>query len=150
MKVRLIRLGSLVTLYNGIYALIYGVFLIAFNKVLLSEYFRNVPVRWVVFARSFPYRAKLYSLSIIAEGFLLLSIGIFIVYLSYFILKRKDKLAWVILFLSGIIGWASLFLINLLLINWVLIILCSIGWVSFIIGMLIPIKYYLQKGYKSL
>jgi len=150
MKLRLIRLGSLITLYNGIYALIYGVFLIIFNKVLLSEYFRNVPVRWVVFARSFPYRARLYSYSIIAEGFLLISFGIFIIYLSYFILKRKDKLAWVVLFLSGIISWASLFLINIFLINWVMIVLCSIGWIFFIIGMLIPIKYYLQKGYKSL
>ncbi len=147
MRVKLIRLGSLITFCNGIYAIIHGLLILMFNKLIVAEYFRKIPVRWTVFLESFPYRAKIYFYLLAINSFLLISFGIFIIYLSYFILRRKDKLAWVILFLGGIIGWASLFIINIILGSWLEIILSFVGWGSFIVGMIIPIKYYLQKKY---
>ncbi len=81
----------------------------------------------------------------IYTGLLLVSFGIFIIYLSVFIIKRKDKLAWVALFSGGIVGWAGLFVVNIIAKNWLVAILSFIGWASFVAGMLIPINYYLQK-----
>lgn len=113
---------------------------------MLSEYFGKIPLNWRIFAENFPKRAGLHVSFLLMQAFLLISFGIFIVYLSYFILKRKDKLAWVILFLGGIVGWAGLFLINVIIGSWMIRIFSFIGWVSFVIGMTIPIKYYIQKG----
>jgi hypothetical protein len=146
MKVKLIKSGSIITLYNGIYAVVYGLLLIIFHKIVLSEYFRKIPLNWEIFAENFPKRASLHVSFLLIQAFLLISFGIFIAYLSYFILKRKDKLAWVILFLGGIISWAGLFIVNVLTGSWIIMVFSFIGWASFVIGMTIPIKYYIQKG----
>ena len=150
MKIKLIRASSIITLYNGIYALFYGLFIIIFNKVIISEYFRKIPVIWKVFEESFPFGARLYTSLLLMNAFFLISLGICIIYLSYFILKRKDKLAWAVLFLIGIVGWASWFVINLIMGSWLITILSFIGWASFVIGMVIPLKYYLGKSYPNL
>lgn len=145
MRVKLIRLGSLITLYNGIYAILLGLFFIFFSKLLISEYFERFPEVWEILVRKWVSEISQYFLILIYTGFLLISFGIFIIYLSNFILKKRDKLTWVILFSAGIIGWAGLFVVNVLAKNITIIVLSFIGWVSFIIGMVIPIKYYLKK-----
>lgn len=145
MRVKLIRLGSKITLYNGVYAVFLGFLFIIFSKFLIREYFKSFPEVWEILVKKWLSDISQYFLILIYTGFLLISFGIFIIYLSIFITKRKDKLAWVALFLGGISGWAGLFIVNILAKNWIVVILSSIGWVSFIIGMLIPIKYYLQK-----
>lgn len=70
-------------------------------------------------------------------------------YLSDFIFKRKEKTTWVVLFISGIISWGGLVIISFLFKNKLLIILSFIGWGLFIIGMLLPISYYVSKGYRE-
>ena len=129
-------------------ASIYGILTLIFSKMIIAEYFRKNPIPWSLFTVNFQYPAKLYYSLILSHGFLLISLGIFIIYLSYFILKRKDKLAWLVLFSSGVISWASLFIIHVAIGSLIITILSFIGWVSFIIGMLIPIRYYLGKEYK--
>ena len=93
----------------------------------MSEYFFKTAfgtvMKWDIFSESFPYRAKLYSTLLLTNAFFLISIGVFIAYLSYFVLKRKDKLAWVILFTGGIISWASFFIINIMVGSWIIRIL---------------------------
>ena len=91
----------------------------------------------------------MYHLILIYTGFLLISFGVFIIYLSVVILKKRDKLAWVVLFIGGISGWAGLFVVNILAKNLIIIVLSSIGLISFIIGMVIPIKYYIRKEIPS-
>jgi len=145
MRIKLIKLGSKITLYNGIYSILLGFFFIIFNKFLILRYFKSFPEVWEILVRKWLSDISGYFWIIVYTGFLLISFGIFIVYLSLFIIKRKDKLAWVALFLGGISGWAGLFIVNILAKNWIVVILSFIGWVSFVIGMLIPIKYYLQK-----
>jgi len=81
------------------------------------------------------------------NAFFLISFGILIIYLSYFILKRKDKLAWAVLFFAGIFSWASLFIINFMKGSWFMIVASFIGWASFVIGMILPVRYYLRKEY---
>ena len=147
MKLRLIRTGALITLYNGIYAIFYGILIFVFKNIILTEYFSKVPVPWHIFSRSFPKRADLYYSLLITNAFFLIVFGIFIIYMSYFILKRKDKLAWVVLFFAGIFGWASLFIINFMKGSWFMTIASFIGWGSFVIGMILPIGYYLRKEY---
>jgi len=147
MNIKTIRFGALLTLYNGIYAIIYGVLMLIFGKIIIAEYFRKNPIPWSLFTVNFQYPAKLYYSLILSHGFLLISLGIFIIYLSYFILKRKDKLAWAVLFSSGVISWASLFIIHVIIGSLIITVLSFIGWVSFIIGMIIPIKYYIRKEY---
>ena len=145
MRIKLIKLGSKITLYNGIYSILLGFFFIIFNKFLILRYFKSFPEVWEILVRKWLSDISGYFWIIVYTGFLLISFGIFIVYLSVFIIKRKDKLAWVALFLGGISGWAGLFIVNILAKNWIVVLLSFIGWVSFVIGMLIPIKYYLQK-----
>jgi hypothetical protein len=91
----------------------------------------------------------LFYLFNILIGLLLISNGITIAYLSDFIIKRKEKITWVILFITGIISWAGLLTISILFQSIVLIVLSFIGWLIFIIGMLLPISYYLEKPYKE-
>ena len=150
MKTRLIRLGSLITLYNGIYAIVYGILILIFSKIIIAEYFRKNPIPWSLFTVNFQYPAKLYYSLMFTDAFLLISLGIFIIYLSYFILKRKDKLSWIILFLAGIISWGGLFIVHIIMGSLIITILSFIGWVSFAVGMIIPIKYYIYKEYTGL
>jgi len=145
MKLKLIKLGSVITLYNGIYAIFLGFFFIFFSKALISGYFESFPAVWEILVKKWISDFSQYFLILISTGFLLISFGIFIICLSVFIIKRKDKLAWAILFLGGLIGWAGLFIINIIAKNLNMFILSFIGWVSFVLGMVIPIKYYLQK-----
>lgn len=145
MKLKLIKLGSLITFYNGIYAVILGFFVMFSSKFLIEKYFERFPEVWEILVRKWLSEISQYFLILIYTGFLLISFGVFIIYLSIFIIKRKDKLAWVVLFFAGILGWASLFIVNILAKNLIMIILSFIGWISFVVGMVIPIKYYLQK-----
>jgi len=145
MRVKLIKLGSLITLYNGIYAILIGGFFVFFSKFLISKYFEEFPEVWDILVKKWISDISQYYLIIIYTGFLLISFGIFIVYLSFLILKRRDKRSWVVLFLGGIFGWAGLFIVNVLAKNLIVAIVTFIGWISFAIGMIIPIKYYLKK-----
>ncbi len=147
MKLKLIRWGSLITLYNGIYAITLGLFMTIFSKFLIKKYFEPFPEIWEILVKKWISDLSQYHLILIYTGFLLVSFGIFVIYLSIFIMKRKDNLAWAVLFFGGILGWASIFVVNILAKNLIMSLLGFIGWISFIIGMVIPIKYYLQKGY---
>tara|TARA_Y100000310_G_scaffold285110_1_gene308325 strand:+ start:1441 stop:1887 length:447 start_codon:yes stop_codon:yes gene_type:complete len=145
MKVKLIKIGSILTLINGIYAILLGLFFIFFSKFLISKYFERFPEVWDILVEKWISDISQYFLILVYVGFLLISFGIFIIYLSTFLLKTRDKLAWVILFTSGIIGWAGLFIVNILAKNLMMIILSSIGWISLVIGMTIPLRYYIRK-----
>jgi hypothetical protein len=147
MRLKLIRLGSLITLYNGIYAIILGFFMVIFSKFLIKKYFEPFPEIWEILVKKWLSDISQYHLILIYAGLLLVSFGIFVIYLSVFIIKRKDNLAWAVLFFGGIVGWASIFIVNIIAKNFIMIILSFIGWASFVTGILIPIKYYLQKGY---
>ena len=147
MKLKLIKWGSLLTLYNGIYAIIMGFFMILFSKFLIKKYFEPFPEIWDILVKKWISDISQYYLILIYTGFLLVAFGIFIIYLSLFVMKKKDNLAWFVLFFAGLIGWASIFIVNILAKNLIMVILGFIGWASFIVGMLIPIKYYIQKGY---
>jgi len=147
MRLKLIRLGSLITLYNGIYSIVCGFFMIIFSRYLIKKYFEPFPEIWEILVKKWISDISQYHLILIYTGFLLVSFGIFILYLSVFIMKKKDNLAWAVLFFGGILGWASIFLVNILAKNLIMIIIGLIGWASFVIGMIIPIKYYIQKGY---
>jgi len=58
-------------------------------------------------------------------------------------------MTWVILFTSGIISWVGLLIISILFKNWLLIILSLIGWGTFSLGMILPIRYYMEKRYRE-
>jgi len=149
MNIQRVKQGSKITLYNGIYMMLFGIFYIFFAEYNMKKNFDAINSIWKIFVK---YNPKIYTLFIlynVSIGILLISIGIFIAYLSYFIIKRKDKLAWVILFISGIASWVGLLIISMLFKNTLLIFLSLIGWIMFILGILIPIKYYLEKTYRE-
>jgi len=145
MRIRLIRLGSIITLLNGIYAIILGLFFVFYSRFLISGYFKQFPEIWEILVKKWLSDISQYNLILIYTGLLLVSFGIFIIYLSVFIMRTRDKLAWVVLFSGGIVAWAGLFVANILAKNLIVTIISLVGWVSFIIGMIIPIKYYLRK-----
>jgi len=149
MNIQRVKQGSKLTLYNGIYMILLGIFYSVFFKYIMKSNFQAVDSIWRLFEKYNPKIANLFFYYNIIIGIFLISLGIIIIYVSYFIYKRKDKASWVILFLSGIIGWGGLLVVSILIKNLLLIILSTIGWGIFIIGMLLPIKYYLEKGYRE-
>jgi hypothetical protein len=142
-----INRGSKITIFNGIYAILLGIAYLIFLIPLLKMNFRRIDVIWQIFSKYNPGLSRMLIELIVLKAILVIALGITIIYLSNFILKKKDKTAWVILFIIGLIFWPSLLTLEFLDRNIFTVIACFIGWLSFIIGMLLPIKYYLQKEY---
>ena len=149
MNIQRVKQGAKITHFNGIYTMVLGIFFILFRDLNMKSNFYGINKLWGFFSKYNPEISHLFSLLNILIGILLVSIGIAIIYLSDFIIKRKDKMAWVTLFILGITTWVSLLVISILLENWALIIFTFIGWASFVFGMIIPIKYYIQKSYRE-
>jgi len=126
-----------------------GLFYTFFSDFNIRASFRSISESWGFFLRYNPKIAHLFIFFYALVGILMISNGIFITYLSDFIIKRKEKITWVMLFISGIIGWGGILVISVLFDNLTLIILSSIGWLSFVIGMVMPIRYYLEKSYRE-
>ena len=143
-----IKLGSRITLYNGIFAVILGIAYMLCVKFILFTNFVAIDSVWQVFSKYNPEISSLYVELAILKGIFIVAIGVSIIYLSSFILKRKDRAAWVVLFIIGLIFWPSLLTFEIFDKNIYAIVLSFIGWLSFIIGMLIPISYYTQKVYE--
>jgi len=149
MNIRRVKQGAKITFYNGIYMILFGIFYIVFVRFNMKTNFNAISELWGFFAKFNPKISLLFYLFNIIIGLFLISTGIFTMYLSDFILKRKEKMTWVILFLSGLISWGGLLFISVLFKNIILVVLSFIGWSIFITGMLLPIKYYLEKSYRE-
>ena len=149
MNIQRVKQGAKITLYNGIYATLFGLFFLIFMKLNMKLNFNSITQLWGFFTRYNSNIAQIFYLFNALVGLLLISNGLTIIFLSYFIIKRKDKMAWIILFLSGITMWAGMLIISFFLWNLLLIILSLIGWTSFLIGMLLPLRYYIEKNYKE-
>jgi hypothetical protein len=111
--------------------------------------FRRIEVVWQVFAKYNPAIAAMYIKMLILKGVLIITFGVVIVYLSNYILKKKDRTAWINLFIFGLIFWASLLTIEILNKNPYTIAASFIGWIMFIIGILLPIRFYMQREYEE-
>ena len=144
-----IKLGSRITLYNGIYAILLGILSIIFYDKLMLTSFRAINSVWQVFTKYNPEISALFFNLILAKSFFLIAIGISIWFLSDYILRKKSKSAWLILFVIGIVFWAGLLTTEIFNKNIYTITASFIGWLSFIIGMVIPIKYYTHKNYEE-
>ncbi len=149
MNIRKVKQGARITFLNGIYMALLGVFYIFFVRFNMKQNFNSIDQLWGFFAKFNPEITFLFFLFNIIIGIFLISNGITIMYLSDFIIKRKEKMTWVVLFLSQIISWGGLLILSILFKNIILIVLSFIGWISFIIGMVLPIRYYLQKKYRE-
>lgn len=149
MNIRKVKQGARITLYNGIYMILFGIFYIVFVRFNMKFNFNAISELWGFFSKFNPKISFLFYLFNIIIGLFLISTGIFTIYLSDFIMKRKEKMTWVILFISGIISWGGLLVISVLFKNPILVALSFIGWFIFITGMLLPIRYYLEKGYRE-
>jgi len=149
MNIQRVKQGAKITLYNGVFMIIFGLYTIFFSEFNMKNSFTAISGIWILFAKYNPKISVLFILLNIIIGIFLISFGIIIIYLSYFIIKRKEKITWVVMFFSGIIAWGGLLIINILIKNIFLIILSFIGWLSFVIGMFIPIRYYLEKKYRE-
>lgn len=142
-----IKRGAWITYANGIYAIIMGLLYLIFMKFMLKTNFKAIDVTWQVFAKYNPEINGLFYKLIILKAVFIICIGIAIIYLSANILKRKEKGTWIALFLVGIIFWPTLLTIEIMNQNVYAGIASFIGWFSFIIGMFIPIRYYMDKDY---
>jgi hypothetical protein len=149
MNIKRVKQGAKITLASGIYTILLGIYYISFMKFNMRINFENTKQVWGFFLKYDSDVSHLFFLFNIILGIALISIGIHIIYLSYIVLIRKEKITWVILFLSGIISWTGLLIISILFQNIVQIILSFIGWLVFIIGMILPISYYIEKPYKE-
>jgi hypothetical protein len=144
-----IKQGAGLTLINGIYTILFGVVYMALMSFILKINFRHIEIVWQVFQKYNPDVNFMIVRLMILKGIFIIVIGIVIVYLSNYILKKKEKMAWVILFILGIIFWPAVLTMEFLDSNIYTLVASFIGWITFIIGMLIPIKYYTQKEYSE-
>jgi hypothetical protein len=144
-----IKNGAWITMINGIYAIVFGVLYIALMSFILKINFHEIEVVWQVFAKYNPAINLMIIKLMILKSIFIVAIGIIITYLSNYIIKKKEKPAWVILFVVGLIFWPALLTMEFLDGNIYTIIASFIGWISFIIGMLIPIRYYTQEQYSE-
>ncbi|MBT4135287.1 hypothetical protein HOD75_00525 [archaeon] len=149
MNIKRVKQGARITYYNGVYMIALGFFYIFFIKYNMEKNFSVTSELWGFFTRFNPELSFLFYLFNVLIGLFLISTGINTMYLSDFIIKRKEKMTWVILFLSGLISWVGLLTISILFKNLILILFAFAGWLSFVIGMLLPIQYYLQKNYRE-
>ncbi len=149
MNIVRVKQGAKTTFYNGIYMIFFGFFYILSVRFNMTQNFNSINELWGFFAKFNPKISYLFFLFNVIIGLFLVSTGIFITYLSDFIIKRKEKITWVILFIAGLIAWGGLVTISILFKNWILITLSVVGWTTFVIGMLLPIQYYLEKGYRE-
>lgn len=149
MNIQRVKQGAKIIFYNSIYMVILGIFMIFFFNFNMSQIFNSFSQLWGFFSRYNSKISEIFLLFNILLGILLISQGISSMYLSDFIMKRKEKMTWVILFISGLISWAGLLTISIFFQNWILVILAFIGWITFVFGMLFPIQYYLEKPYKE-
>ncbi len=149
MNIQRVKQGAKITLYNGVYMIFLGIYYIFFIKTNMKITFDSIYLLWGFFTRYNSNIAYFFFLFNILVGIFLISQGILIIYLSDFIIKRKEKMTWTMLFLSGIITWAVLLVTSILFNNWLLSVLTGIGWLTFLLGMVIPIRYYLEKNYRE-
>ena len=149
MNIQSVKLGARITLINSIYMIFLGVFFIVLINFNMKKNFNVINQLWGFFSKFNPEISFIFYLFNILIGVFLISSGIIMFYLSDFIIKRKEKMTWVMLFLFGIINWVGLLIVTVLLKNLLLILLTFIGWVSFVFGMLLPIGYYLEKSYRE-
>lgn len=149
MNIQRVKQGARITWINGIYMIIIGIYTMVFASFNMRISFRNISELWGFFLRYDAAIAHLFVLFNVLVGILVISNGIFTIYLSDFILKRKEKMTWVVLLVGGIISWAGMLTISILFKNWILTGMAGVGWVIFIIGMILPLNYYLEKPYRE-
>ena len=149
MNIHKVKQGAKITWYSGIYMILFGIFYAIFVRFNMKQNFEAISELWGFFAKFYPEITFLFYLFNVLIGLFLISTGITIMHLSDFIIKRKDKMTWVVLFISGLIAWSGLTVISWLFRNTVLIALSLTGWFIFIFGMLLPINYYLEKSYRE-
>ena len=144
-----IKKGSRITFFNGIYTILLGLMYIIFLKPLIKMSFRSIDVIWQLFEKYNPQISSLFIKMMVLKGIFVMAFGVIFIAFSAYILKKKDKSAWAVLFFIGIIFWASLFTLEVLSSNIYTIIASLIGWITFVIGMILPIKYYAQREYTN-
>ena len=149
MNIQRIKQGARINYYNGIYMIIFGIFYAVFVGFNIKFNFNSVSELWGFFSMFNPEVTHLFYYFNILIGLFLISTGIVIMHLADFICKRKEKMTWMILFFSGAVSWGGLFVISILLRNWILIILSSVGVGMFLMGIFLPIKYYLGKRVRT-
>jgi hypothetical protein len=144
-----IKRGSRITYLNGLYALVLGILYLSLFNFIIKLNFHKINAIWQVFSKYNPEISDIFIRLFLLKGIFIVVMGVVIIYLSRYILKKKDKNAWFVLFIIGVLFWASLLTIEIFDKNIYTIVFASIGWVMFIIGMLLPIKYYIEKEYNE-
>ncbi len=142
-----IKRGAWFTIFNGVYAILFGALYIGLFEFILRSNFSAIDVVWQVFAKYNPATSHLIIKLLIFKGIFIMTIGIIIIYLATYLLRKKDRDTWISLFIIGVLFWPSLLTFEVLDGNWYTSIIVGIGWVMFIIGMLIPIRYYSQRDF---
>lgn len=140
-----IKRGAWITYYNGIYSVILGIIYMFFVKTIIKMNFKSIDAVWQVFSKYNPELSSMIIRVLLLKGILIIAIGVAMIYLSNYILKKKEKAAWVVLFIIGLIFWGTILAMEIFDKNWYTIAAALIGWIMFIIGMLLPLKYYLQR-----
>ena len=144
-----IKTGAKINMWNGIYAVLLGFFYLIFSDFILKINFRALGDSWGFFDKFNPDLSALFGRLFILVGLIIVAVGAGLIYLSHTVAKKKEKDLWIVLFIIGIIFWSGLLTIEILNKNYYTIAMSFFGWITFVVGMFIPIRYYLEKPYDS-
>jgi hypothetical protein len=142
-----IKRGAKISLISGVYAIILGILYLSFIKFIVRMNFRAINVVWQVFEKYNPGIASYFIKLMILKGIFIIIFGIIIISVSVYILRRKDRTGWAVLFFLGLAFWVSVLIIEILDKNFYTIAASIVGWIIFVIGMMIPFKYYTISDY---
>ena len=90
-----IKLGARITLWNGIYTILLGIFYLVFTNIILKINFSAIKdASWGFFDKFNPEIGAMFGRLFILVGLIIIAIGACIIYLSYTISKKKEKDYW--------------------------------------------------------
>lgn len=129
--------GWIFLLINGGYAIIYSLILGIFTEFIVKS---RVNAAGIIFESLEEGLVVQYLNLTLSNSYLLISFGIFTIFLGLSSFKAGYRLAWFAYFLSGGIGWFGLLVSDLSFGSILIIGMDIFGIITYILAVLIPMK----------
>ncbi len=129
--------GWIFVLINGSYAIIYGLLLGVLTEFITEN---RIQAAGIIFNSLQEGVLNQYLNLTLSTGYLLISFGLFAIYISLTGYKSGSRLSWIFFLTSGGVTWFGLLYSDLSLGSILTIGLDMVGLVTYILAVLIPMK----------
>ena len=129
--------GWIFVLVNGCYAIIYGLLLGILTEFIAES---RIQAAGIIFSSLKEGILNQYLILTLSTGYLLISFGLFTIYVALTGYKYGSRLSWIFFLTSGGVTWFGLLYSDLSLGSILTIGLDIIGLATYILAVLIPLK----------